>query len=130
MNCYVHPTTSAVASCVNCGKGVCAACTRQVAGKVYCWDCEATGVPFRGQGSSQPRPAQVVQLAQPAEPARAERSRSVGLVVVSVIVLCLLVALTAIIVIAVLVLIGGNINTPQPARASVPAALASARGTG
>lgn len=44
MNCYAHPDVSAVGTCVNCGKAVCADCARTVGGKIYCPECEASAV--------------------------------------------------------------------------------------
>jgi len=36
MKCYVHPNTEAVGVCVECGRGICDACTVTVQGKSYC----------------------------------------------------------------------------------------------
>ncbi|HZW91376.1 MAG TPA: B-box zinc finger protein [Candidatus Eremiobacteraceae bacterium] len=87
MNCATHPNIAAVAFCRTCGKPLCANCTRDVRGVVYCEPCLAarlegtapaagfvppaqTGyapvgqpsgtlpaVPFRPAGSSGPNPA-------------------------------------------------------------------------
>jgi hypothetical protein len=39
MNCYRHPEVSAVGTCVNCGKAVCAECATTVAGRLFCPEC-------------------------------------------------------------------------------------------
>jgi hypothetical protein len=44
MNCYVHPETAAVATCVNCGKFVCSECATNIGGKIYCRSCASSGV--------------------------------------------------------------------------------------
>jgi cell wall-active antibiotic response 4TMS protein YvqF/B-box zinc finger protein len=41
MNCANHPATPAVAYCRTCGKPLCASCTREVQGVVYCEQCLA-----------------------------------------------------------------------------------------
>lgn len=41
MKCYQHPDVDAVATCVVCGKAVCAACATDVAGRVHCEECAA-----------------------------------------------------------------------------------------
>jgi hypothetical protein len=41
MNCATHPDTAAVAFCRTCGKPLCATCTRDVRGVVYCESCLA-----------------------------------------------------------------------------------------
>jgi len=41
MNCANHPEVSAVAYCRTCGKAMCANCTHQVRGVVYCENCLA-----------------------------------------------------------------------------------------
>lgn len=41
MNCVNHPDVPVSAYCQNCGKALCAACVRQVAGVVYCEQCLA-----------------------------------------------------------------------------------------
>ena len=47
MNCYAHPDTGAVGTCVSCGKAVCADCATIVGGKTYCRDCAASGAPLQ-----------------------------------------------------------------------------------
>lgn len=42
MNCANHPDISAVAYCRTCGKPLCANCTRDVRGVIYCENCLAT----------------------------------------------------------------------------------------
>lgn len=44
MNCYMHPDTPAVATCVNCGKFVCSECAANIGGKIYCRTCVSSGV--------------------------------------------------------------------------------------
>jgi hypothetical protein len=47
MNCATHGNTAAVAYCRTCGKPLCAACTREVRGTIFCESCLAdrlTGV--------------------------------------------------------------------------------------
>ena len=41
MNCATHNDTAAVAFCRTCGKPLCANCTRDVRGVVYCEPCLA-----------------------------------------------------------------------------------------
>jgi hypothetical protein len=41
MNCANHPNAVAVAYCRTCGKPLCAACTRDVKGVIYCENCLA-----------------------------------------------------------------------------------------
>ncbi len=41
MNCANHPGVSAVAYCRTCGKPLCASCTRDVRGVIYCENCLA-----------------------------------------------------------------------------------------
>jgi hypothetical protein len=41
MNCANHPETGAVAYCRTCGKPLCADCTRDVKGVIYCENCLA-----------------------------------------------------------------------------------------
>jgi TM2 domain-containing membrane protein YozV len=50
MNCINHPETPALNYCQNCGKPLCAECTRSVNGMVFCEPCLAArlGVPAAG----------------------------------------------------------------------------------
>ena len=41
MNCANHPSNAAVAYCRTCGKPLCASCTRDVKGVIYCENCLA-----------------------------------------------------------------------------------------
>jgi len=41
MNCATHSNTAAVAYCRTCGKPLCAACTREVRGTIFCESCLA-----------------------------------------------------------------------------------------
>ncbi len=36
LTCYNHPTTAAMATCADCGAGICAACTRNLRGQPFC----------------------------------------------------------------------------------------------
>jgi TM2 domain-containing membrane protein YozV len=51
MNCVNHPETPVISYCQNCGKGLCAACTRPVAGLIYCEQCLAAKVGAPGAGN-------------------------------------------------------------------------------
>jgi hypothetical protein len=44
MNCAVHAEAEARGYCRNCGKAMCAGCTREVRGVLYCEDCLAATV--------------------------------------------------------------------------------------
>lgn len=68
MNCANHPSNAAVAYCRTCGKPLCASCTRDVKGVIYCENCLAerltgvqpvvTGQPLPGvAGPTTPMPA-------------------------------------------------------------------------
>jgi hypothetical protein len=52
MNCANHPDIAAVAYCRTCGKPLCASCTRDVKGVIYCENCLAA----RLEGSAAPPP--------------------------------------------------------------------------
>ena len=41
MNCANHPEVASAAFCRTCGKPLCAACTRDVRGVIYCENCLA-----------------------------------------------------------------------------------------
>jgi hypothetical protein len=62
MNCATHPETAAVAFCRTCGKPLCANCTRDVRGVVYCEPCLAA----RLEGTVPP--AAFVPPGTPAQP--------------------------------------------------------------
>ena len=47
MNCYIHPDRDATGTCVNCGRFICGECTHPVAGKNYCPQCVAQGIPIQ-----------------------------------------------------------------------------------
>ncbi|HZQ22401.1 MAG TPA: DUF5668 domain-containing protein [Terriglobales bacterium] len=55
MNCANHTDMSAVAFCRTCGKPLCANCTRDVRGVIYCENCLAA----RLEGTTPPAPAYV-----------------------------------------------------------------------
>jgi len=44
MNCVNHPEAAVTAYCQHCGKGLCAQCTREVQGNVFCEPCLAARV--------------------------------------------------------------------------------------
>jgi len=44
MKCAVHPEVDATGFCRNCGKALCASCTRDVKGALYCEDCLAAAL--------------------------------------------------------------------------------------
>ena len=54
MNCVNHPEVPVAAYCQNCGKALCAACMRSVAGVIYCEQCLAERL---GMGSVPASPA-------------------------------------------------------------------------
>ena len=55
MKCYYHPEVDAVATCMNCGKAICATCSVDVAGRIVCQQCLSSGnVPRFQQLSAQP----------------------------------------------------------------------------
>jgi len=49
MRCYYHPEADAVATCRDCGKAICQSCAVNVAGKLVCSQCLASGAAARGQ---------------------------------------------------------------------------------
>jgi TM2 domain-containing membrane protein YozV len=51
MNCANHPDVEVSAYCQQCGKPLCAECTRHVGGMIYCEPCVAIrmGIPVSGQ---------------------------------------------------------------------------------
>ncbi len=55
MNCVNHPEAAVTAFCQNCGKGLCAQCSREVQGNVFCEPCLAArvagGMPPSGPGA-------------------------------------------------------------------------------
>ncbi|MBZ5701366.1 MAG: DUF5668 domain-containing protein [Acidobacteriia bacterium] len=68
MNCAVHTEQQAVGYCRNCGKALCAACTRPVRDVIYCEDCLAS---LMGHAAPAAAPA-----AAPVAPAPAASSSS------------------------------------------------------
>jgi hypothetical protein len=57
MNCAVHSEIAATGFCRNCGKAMCATCTRDVRGILYCEDCLASTVAAPPAAASGPSPA-------------------------------------------------------------------------
>ena len=49
MKCYYHPEAEAVATCTDCGKAICQICAVNVAGKLLCQQCLASGATVRGR---------------------------------------------------------------------------------
>ena len=66
MNCINHPETPVASYCQNCGKALCAECTRPVGGFIYCEQCLAAkvGVPGAQPGAPFP-PAPPLPIAGP-----------------------------------------------------------------
>ena len=62
MKCAVHPEIDATGYCRNCGKAMCAQCTREVQGAVYCEGCLAAMVTRPQSVSGGPHPAVAVLL--------------------------------------------------------------------
>jgi hypothetical protein len=56
MNCAVHTEVPATGYCRNCGKAMCAACTREVRGALYCEPCLAglVGTPLASTAAAPP----------------------------------------------------------------------------
>lgn len=71
MNCATHSNTAAVAYCRTCGKPLCAACTREVRGTIFCENCLAerlTGVVPPAPSIVPPPPVMPVAPAAPVAP--------------------------------------------------------------
>ena len=56
MNCANHADVQATAYCRTCGKALCANCTRDVRGVIYCEDCIAARVGLGGATTAQAIP--------------------------------------------------------------------------
>jgi TM2 domain-containing membrane protein YozV len=54
MNCVNHPETPVASYCQNCGKALCAECTRPVGGFIYCEQCLAAKVGAPGAQAGAP----------------------------------------------------------------------------
>ena len=68
MNCANHPEIAATAYCRTCGKPLCASCTRDVQGVIYCENCLAErlqGVHPPQQQATNPQPTLGVTYAVP-----------------------------------------------------------------
>lgn len=61
MKCYYHPEAEVVAICANCGKAICQTCAVDVAGRLTCQKCLASGSVTRFQ-------QQTVQPTKPTNP--------------------------------------------------------------
>jgi hypothetical protein len=57
MNCAIHNETPATAFCRTCGKAMCAQCTREVKGVIYCEDCIANSLRHGAPAAVPPPPA-------------------------------------------------------------------------
>jgi hypothetical protein len=69
MNCANHPDIAAVAFCRTCGKPLCAACTRDVRGVVYCEPCLAARLDGTAPAAGfVPPPAIYPPIGAPARP--------------------------------------------------------------
>jgi len=77
MNCANHTEASAVAYCRTCGKALCANCTRDVRGVIYCEGCIAERL-----GGSLPPPSAYQPVLDPGHPAVQDRLPSPGLAAV------------------------------------------------
>ena len=56
MNCAIHNDTPATAYCRTCGKAMCAQCTREVKGVIYCEDCIANSLRQATPAAAPPPP--------------------------------------------------------------------------
>jgi hypothetical protein len=70
MNCANHTEVGAVAYCRTCGKPLCANCTRDVRGVIYCESCLAERL-----GSALPPPSVYQQVTEPVVEARVPQER-------------------------------------------------------
>ena len=57
MNCAIHNEVPATAYCRTCGKAMCAQCTREVKGVIYCEDCIANSLRQASPAAVPPPPA-------------------------------------------------------------------------
>lgn len=63
MKCYYHPEVDAVATCMDCGKAICQSCAVNVAGRLLCQQCLASGTAIRSRAESVPtNPLAIVSL--------------------------------------------------------------------
>lgn len=51
MKCYNHPEVDAVATCTDCGKAICQTCAVNVAGRLLCQRCLASGTAAIGRAA-------------------------------------------------------------------------------
>ncbi|MBV8051978.1 MAG: hypothetical protein JOZ80_12355 [Acidobacteriaceae bacterium] len=65
MNCANHPASPAVAYCRTCGKALCASCTRDVKGVIYCENCLAERLGAAQPATALPPAAGFVAPGQP-----------------------------------------------------------------
>src|SRR3954452_5995728 len=56
MNCAIHNEVPATAFCRTCGKAMCAQCTREVKGVIYCEDCIANSLRQASPAAAVPPP--------------------------------------------------------------------------
>jgi TM2 domain-containing membrane protein YozV len=63
MKCYIHPEVDAVGTCVSCHKAICNECVVEVAGKLICRECLASGKNKAHQtGDYDPNTAFIIEL--------------------------------------------------------------------
>lgn len=62
MKCFQHPDADAVGYCRQCGRGLCAACRRDVRGMAYCEECLASTVLSTSPASGGPNPGLALLL--------------------------------------------------------------------
>src|SRR5580704_13135310 len=80
MKCAVHSEVDAVGYCRNCGKAMCAACTRPVRDVLYCEDCLATimGIPGAVPAAAPGTPASAPAILPPPLPPRSQHNPGVA----------------------------------------------------
>lgn len=71
MNCATHNDTAAIAFCRTCGKPLCANCTRDVRGVVYCEPCLAARLESTAPAAFVPPPSVYQPVVSPTPVARA-----------------------------------------------------------
>ena len=80
MKCAVHSEVDAVGYCRNCGKAMCAACTRPVRDVLYCEDCLATimGIPGAAAAAIPGDAASIPAILPPPVPPRSQHNPGVA----------------------------------------------------
>jgi hypothetical protein len=77
MNCAIHNDTPATAYCRTCGKAICAQCTREVKGVIYCEDCIANSLHQASPAAVPPPVANYGAPASYAQPVRGDGPNAV-----------------------------------------------------